>query len=231
MVVLEKSDKVMVIAPHPDDETLNCGGIIQRTKKMGIPLRIIYLTYGDANEWSFITHNRWRLPTIRPSSVKKMGMIRYREAIRACEILGVSESEIFFLGYPDFGTLHIWYKHWRNAKPAKGMFTRSTKVPYESAYRKDAAYKGEEILSDLKSHILSFKPTIIFTSHRLDLNTDHQALYLFTRIALWDFKDQLQIRFLPFIAHYKNWPKPRGNYPKLKIEPPQNLINRTLEEI
>src|SRR5207249_3833424 len=49
---LARDDRVLVLAPHPDDEALACGGLVQRALKMRLPVRIVFLTYGDSNEWS-----------------------------------------------------------------------------------------------------------------------------------------------------------------------------------
>ena len=53
-VDLDAGDRVLVLAPHPDDESLACGGIIQRALARGARVRIVFLTYGDNNEWSFL---------------------------------------------------------------------------------------------------------------------------------------------------------------------------------
>jgi len=223
---LQEDDRLLIIVPHPDDESLGCGGIIQRAMKMMVPVKVVYLTYGDANEWSFIKFNKFRLPTLRPKSIKKMGQRRYQEALNACQKLGLSKKQISFLGYPDFGTLRIWYKHWGAAKPARGLFTRATSVPYDNAYRPGASFRGDEILHDLKSILLDFKPTRVFTSHRLDFNADHQALYLYVRVALWDIKQQLKPKFHPFLTHFHTWPQPRGLKPNTSLTPPPILENQ-----
>ncbi|MGQ9825213.1 MAG: PIG-L deacetylase family protein, partial [Desulfotomaculales bacterium] len=39
--------KILVIAPHPDDETLAAAGVIARSVKQGIPVRVVAITSGD----------------------------------------------------------------------------------------------------------------------------------------------------------------------------------------
>ena len=39
--------RVLVFAPHPDDETLAVGGLIHRLTKEGVPVRIVFITNGD----------------------------------------------------------------------------------------------------------------------------------------------------------------------------------------
>ena len=39
--------RLLVIAPHPDDEVLGAGGLMQRVKATGGAVRVVYLTDGD----------------------------------------------------------------------------------------------------------------------------------------------------------------------------------------
>ncbi len=40
-------EKVLVFAPHPDDETIGCGGIIASHYRHGDPVKVIILSNGD----------------------------------------------------------------------------------------------------------------------------------------------------------------------------------------
>jgi LmbE family N-acetylglucosaminyl deacetylase len=155
-LVLNPEDRILVFAPHPDDEVLGTGGIIQEAVGMKLPLRIVFLTYGDSNEWSFLVYRKH--PVLLPKAVRGMGMVRYEEALGAARTLGVSPEQLTFLGYPDFRTLDIWCSHWGDRPPVESMFTRVTAVPYPNAFRPGAPYKGEEIADDLKAIIREFKP-------------------------------------------------------------------------
>src|SRR6185436_13266441 len=46
---IEPHERIMVIAPHPDDEVLAAGGVIANAVQCGIPLRVIVATNGDAS--------------------------------------------------------------------------------------------------------------------------------------------------------------------------------------
>ena len=186
-IELGASDRILILAPHPDDESLACGGIIQRALSSGLPVHVLFLTNGDNNEWSFMVYRK--RPELLPWQVRAMGEVRRGEALAAARGLGLPPDALTFLGYPDFGTLRIWCSHWGDAPPFRSMLTRVTSVPYENAYRRGAAYKGEEIVRDLTAVIREFRPTRIFVSHPADDNPDHAALYLFTRIVLWDLAE------------------------------------------
>ncbi|MCM8812839.1 MAG: PIG-L family deacetylase [Candidatus Omnitrophica bacterium] len=215
-------DRILVVAPHPDDEIIGCGGIIQRAAAMDVPLQIVYLTNGDNNQWSFLMYRKH--PVVVPAAVKNMGLVRCREATAAMQYLGVPASRLIFLGYPDFKTLTIWNGHWGDRQPARGIFTGARAVPYANAFRPGALHKGEEIVADLKTVIREFAPTKIFLSHPADHNPDHRAAYLFTRVALWELKRDGasfdQPAFYPYLIHFKQWPQPKRYRPELPLLPP-----------
>lgn len=218
---LTPADRILILAPHPDDESLCCGGIIQQAVAMKLPVRIVWLTYGDNNEWSFMFYRKHIV--VMPEAVRLMGEVRHHEAIAAAKILGVDTNQLAFLGYPDFGTLTIWYRHWASRPPFQSMLTKVTNVPYADALRPGAPYKGEEILRDLETNLREFKPTKVFVSHPSDRNADHQAMYLFTRVALWDLENQMHPDVYPYLVHFAHWPAARGLMPTRPALPPASL--------
>ncbi len=54
------ADRVLILAPHPDDEDIGCAGVIQRALKSGAKVKIMYLTNGDHNEFAFIVYEKMR---------------------------------------------------------------------------------------------------------------------------------------------------------------------------
>jgi len=212
-----------VLAPHPDDEVLGAAGIIQRAVAMHLPIKTVFLTYGDSNQWSFLLYRKH--PVVWPATVENMGLVRHDEAVNASRILGMDPQDLIFLGYPDFGTLNIWYYHWNQRPAYRSLMTRVTSVPYKDAYRYGAPYKGEEILKDLRSILRDFKPTKIFVSHPADHNGDHLALYLYLRVALWDEGMDANVQLYPYLIHYLTWPKPKGFHPEIYLTPPEAIAD------
>ena len=43
---------LLVIAPHPDDEILGCGGLIKKIKDAGGKVYVLFLTVGDTHDFS-----------------------------------------------------------------------------------------------------------------------------------------------------------------------------------
>ena len=216
------SDRILILATHPDDEVLACGGIIQQAVAMKLPVHIVFFTHGDSNEWSFLMYQKH--PVILPRAVRHMGMVRHDESCVASEILGVPQQQLFFLGYPDYGTLEIWRTHWgEKTPPFRSVLTRVNRVPYPGAFRFGAPYKGEEILQDLTTLVADFHPTKIFVSHPMDHHPDHLALYLFARVALWNLQSIVHSQIYPYLVHYKKWPIPSKEHKNMLLDPPSSL--------
>ena len=223
-ISLDSNDRVLVLSPHPDDETIGCGGIIQRAIASKAAVRVVYLTYGDSNEWSFMLQKKH--PVLDPSAVRGMGMIRHDEAVSAGATLGLKPDSLVFLGYPDFSSINIWYTHWGKELPCRSILTHANSVPYNNAYRPGARYKGEEVLKDLTAIFREFKPTKVFVSHPADRNTDHLAMYLFTQIVLWDLDQEMEPALYPYLVHYRKWPEKRGFIPDAPVTPPAQLSDQ-----
>jgi LmbE family N-acetylglucosaminyl deacetylase len=213
------SDRVLILAPHEDDEAIATAGVIQRALSAGAAVRIVYLTYGDHNEFAFMAYRKE--PYLSPSVNRGMGELRRTESLTAMATLGVSRDDMVFLGYPDYDTLAIWERHWGAAQPLHSTLTNASSVPYSDAAAFGHTYKGEEILADLKDQVRSFRPTLVFVSHPADANSDHRAFYLFARVALWELDGAAgRPELLCYPAHFAGWPEPRGYRPELPMAVP-----------
>lgn len=221
-IVFGKADRVLVLAPHPDDESIATAGVIQKALKAGSSVKVVYFTNGDNNELSFIVYEK-RL-TFRKREFLHMGEVRAREGASAMESLGLKRDDLIYLGYPDFGTMRILVEYWGHAKPFRTWLTRVNKVSYPEAMSPNAPYVGESILKDIKAILLDYKPTKIFVSHGADVNRDHRALYVYLKVALLDLKGKLKpLQVHPYLIHAVGWPMPRGYKPELELDPPKNF--------
>ncbi len=218
-IELKPTDRILVLAPHPDDEVLGCGGIIQQALHLNLPVRVVFLTNGDNNQWSFLIYRKH--PVIFSGAAESMGRVRQAEAVAAAGALGLGAQQLTFLGYPDFGTMSIWYTHWNDRPPFRSFLTRTAAVPYKNVFRPGAPYKGEEILRDLDRILQDFQPTKLFVSHPADHNGDHLAFYLFSRVALWETGMENTVEVYPYLIHHKGWPKSHGYKPRLALSPPE----------
>jgi len=81
---------VLIIAPHPDDEVLGCGGLINRLCENGNPPYIAILTHGEASHAGCCLIDSTEL-----------GIKRIELARNADSILGVPLDNIKILNYKD----------------------------------------------------------------------------------------------------------------------------------
>lgn len=80
----------LVIAPHPDDEILGCGGLIAARARAGQPVEVIFLTDGEASHRGH--------PSLGPA---ELGRLRRGEAQAALAALGLGAGRAHHLGLPD----------------------------------------------------------------------------------------------------------------------------------
>jgi LmbE family N-acetylglucosaminyl deacetylase len=78
----------IVFSPHPDDETLGCGGTIVRKKRVGAAVKVVYMTDGSLSHRRFLSANELR-------------KMRRREALAATQVLGVGSEDVIFLDFED----------------------------------------------------------------------------------------------------------------------------------
>jgi LmbE family N-acetylglucosaminyl deacetylase len=135
MAVPGANDRVLVIAPHPDDESLCCAGLIQQTLNAGASVGIVWITAGDGFELDALVVER----TLSPGSaaMQRLGKQRLREAHAAADALGVPRASQYVLGYPDRGVAALIGRGTRPAPrcamPAPSVPARATPVPISSA--------------------------------------------------------------------------------------------------
>ncbi len=221
-VSFRSDDRVLILAPHPDDESIATAGVIQRALKAGAEVKVVCFTNGDNNELSFIVYEK-RL-VVKKKQFLNMGELRARESVAAMESLGLNQDDVIFLGYPDFGLMRMLVEYWGNGRPYKSLFTRVSRVSYLKAMSPNLPYTGESVLSDLESILIDFRPTMIFVSHPADVNRDHRAVYVYTKVALLDTEGRIEKPALyPYLVHANKWPLPRGYHPDLNFDPPINF--------
>ncbi|MCG3175194.1 MAG: 1D-myo-inositol 2-acetamido-2-deoxy-alpha-D-glucopyranoside deacetylase [Candidatus Omnitrophica bacterium] len=186
---LTSKDRLLVVAPHPDDETLGAGGLLQRARKAGAAVLVLHLTHGENNELSSILHRK--KPLMRRKDFIKNGLLRKDEAHRALRLLGYTDDQTVWLGYPDSALLKLWYSYWNAKRPYRSLLTRISRVPYKDDVGYESDYTADNLLRDVERALLDYRPTHVAVTAPFDANPDHRAAYLFTTAALLNLRDTL----------------------------------------
>ena len=79
------SKRILVVAAHPDDEVIGCGGTIARHTREGDEVHVVFMTDGVSSRRNNTVHNEIEL--------------RKKSAIYASQVLGIKSVEIFT--FPD----------------------------------------------------------------------------------------------------------------------------------
>jgi len=118
---------MIVFAPHPDDETLACGGTIIRKIREGFDVYVTVMTDGS--------HSHDSMLGLSEPPPEEIAEIRAREFSEATSILGVDPNNLVLLGFED-GKLR---QHIAEAKDRTIQILRRTRpVEVYVPYRDDA---------------------------------------------------------------------------------------------
>ena len=77
--------KILVIAAHPDDEVLGCGGALSKFSKLGYEVNVAFFSDGVSSR------------DLRLGKKKKEILQRKKSSYRAAKILGINKIEFFLI--------------------------------------------------------------------------------------------------------------------------------------
>lgn len=181
---LTSRSSLVVIAPHPDDETLGFAGLIREYSVAGKPVSVTVVTDGDAfcEACAF-----WKSPSsfalCSAGDLASFAAVRRTEVAAALEHIGGPPPR--FWGYPDTGIGAAW----STLQAGKGSsllrrsdFSRCTSCGACAAGAgygggPETALTGAILRQQLKELIAgSAADALIGTTHWLDGHPDHAAL-------------------------------------------------------
>lgn len=102
---IETVKRMLIIAPHPDDEVIGCGGMIARLVEKGGMPHVIVMTGGEGSHKSCCSANGESIKTARRGLTRK-----------ALAVLGVTENHIHELDFPDGGITEGCHKEMEKLK-------------------------------------------------------------------------------------------------------------------
>ena len=220
--------RLMVFAPHCDDETLGCAGLIQQTLQAGGKAQTVIVTNGDG----FRTAVELQTGKLRvePADYVRFADLRQQESVRALANLGVANDNVVFLGYPDQGLQALWNDNWTPDNLYTSATTRCDHAPYATVFHTKTAYCGQNVLEDIKATLRRFHPTLVTVTHPAEDHADHAACAAFVTRALEELqadpKDAgwaKQTRLEHYLVHRGDWPLPQKTGVSEPLTPPAEL--------
>ena len=225
---LSSAQKLLVIAPHPDDDVITSAGIIHAAVARGDDVKVVYMTNGD----------------LFGGATK--GYLRQQETVSSVAQLGLTESNLIFLGYPD-GALDILHTDYQTPT---SVYTSTHGISqtyanrglgstdyHNYAFGAHATYNAPNVVADLVRVLETYQPGQIFVTAEEDTHLDHAYSYRFLKDAL----DQLAATspaYLPSIyktlVHVEGEQAPQSGWAEadpqaLTPEPPNMNLLPALE--
>jgi len=205
---IKTSDRILILAPHIDDEVISSAGIIQQIRQKGVKAIVVYITNGDDPPYTPVKR------LFKPSWFVSFGKKRMAEAKKAALFLGLNNDNLIFLGYPDKGLKAMF--------DDQAVFTsKSTRLnynPYSDTYRQKQLYTRENLINDLTSIATDFQPTMVIISHPKDNHPDHQFLFWFWQKVMAE--NNLNPDQYAYLIHFKYYPRKRS-----RLQPPIKLAS------
>lgn len=206
-----KGERLLVLAPHPDDETISSAGLIKRVFENGGTVRTVVVTSGDAYVDAVIQETGKRNPS--HADYLAFGEKRLQESRRAAQVLGNGFVHLDLLGFSDGSIYAALVSHWLRSNPMRSDFTGFDHVPYRKAVDRGTAQDGQDLLNELVAIMRETKPTIIAFPDVMENDSDHAGLGMFTLLAVHDWLAQspavhVNPRLLAYLVHWQHgWPK------------------------
>jgi LmbE family N-acetylglucosaminyl deacetylase len=212
---MDSTTSLLVVSPHPDDETLCCAGAMRRVLDAGGRVSVVWLTSGDGSELSMLIVEK---SLLKPrDKVRDLATRRMQEARNATGLLGVDRSQQFFLGYPDGGLTPILADH--RATPWPARFTGETSVPYPDALFPGHPYTRASLEADFSALLDRLHPTLVLAPSPKDTHPDHAAAGRLA-IAMLNRRGELSRARYWIVHDGEGWPSPRGYVPGIPLNAP-----------
>lgn len=215
--------RVVVFAPHPDDESLGAAGLMATLRARGEDVHVVLMTCGDGFRQDA---ERYYLSLeVSAQEYLHLGYTRQAEALRALQRVAVAPDHVYFLGFPDGGLDRLFLSHWQG-EPWVSPTTGQSAVPYLGLFTEGRPYLGETLLAAVMELLQQTAPDLVVIPNAWDHHPDHWATGAFVTLALatlaakgeaWA-KDCARWGYL---IHWPAWPLPPAYRPGLlAVAPP-----------
>ena len=173
--------KLVIFAPHPDDEALMASGIMYSALARGDTVTVVVMTNGDSGG---------------PTPGTTLGITREGETVTGMSTLGLGEQNIIFLGYGDGTLLNVYKSSSPTTIFPSGIGQTQTYgsrglggTDYHNFLNGvHGAYNQVTLLADVTAVLQNFNPDEIYTTGSWDAHPDHQGTLLFVAQAILALK-------------------------------------------
>ena len=224
-ISFDAGTRLLVVAPHPDDEALGAAGLIQRAVAAGGSVRVVMMTSGDAFPEGVEAAMHIQRP--RPRDFRSYGSLRERETSSAMQLLGLNRSHVLFLGFPDGGLCLIAANYLSSKSRAfDSPYTKRDEPPVSERLIPGVRYRGDDIRRELERIIVAYRPTVVAMPHPEDEHPEHCSTNIFVREALDAVEGQyrhIAPRVLQYLIHYKQWPLDVTGGTDSTLQPPADF--------
>lgn len=195
--------KLVLLAPHQDDEILSSCLYLRKLKHQNHKISIVFATNGDYKG-------------------KKIAKLRAQESTQALSILGIEKEDIYFMGYADTGmqpTNSFLFRLYTSDlnQINKSPCSNKTYHPlgFDSVSKKifgtESYYSKECFIKDLEAILIYLQPDILLVPSCYDCHYGHKALsFLINEILIYLSIKPIVHSYLIHAGDDLHWPNPNG---------------------
>ncbi|MDX6516685.1 MAG: hypothetical protein QOH73_2351 [Gaiellaceae bacterium] len=207
---------VVVFAPHPDDDVLGAGGIIQQARAVGRSVVVVFMTSGDGYPDAAAQLAHKATFELKRRDFLLLSRARQQESSRAEAVLGVSRDHLVYLGYPDAALDKVAENP--SSEPVTQPFTgRSATYGawvrdyHSTVHGKPAPYTRGAAVGDVAELVRRLEPSAVYTTMAADTHPDHAATFSIVNEAL--YRADYHGRLVTFLIHgaSASWPWRQGD--------------------
>jgi LmbE family N-acetylglucosaminyl deacetylase len=168
MIKPGKINNIVLFAPHQDDEVLSAFLFLNHQKLQGNKVLVIFATNGDYKG-------------------REVATIRARESMKALSLIGLTEEDVFFMGYGDTGMhpahsflFKLYHSEWDTVLTTpysdRTYHPLGEQTVHRLFYGNDTLYKKESFHQDIEMIMRFFKPDVLLIPSCRDFHGGHQVL-------------------------------------------------------
>ncbi len=217
-------ERILLFAPHPDDECISLGGWLADEIASGSAVWAAIVT--DGARLPRAVRARTRKPSLLcgPRDFRKLGRLRRQEAWLALERLGVPAAHRIFLGYPSGGLATIYQTpRWETLVKCRALGLRFGVAEW-GGKKETHAFSRRALVEDLGRLLALASPSLIVLPVPFDSNPDHQAVARLVMERLAHVGSQARVMgYLVHRGSRKRFPRPFGYRPTAGLWDPPSI--------